>query len=454
MKRLARSDVWFLLAVVALAAGGAVALAQPACTPLGEREATYYWAYETWRCAFDALSAACGVGLLTRDLAADYTTLGRWVLTAVGLGGALLYISAIAQSLRRMGASLTIWAVPRTLTILGLFLALQAVLVVLAVLVAALGRAGPSTDSTSLAEAARLAVVAFASLGLSGSAASESWTPIVLATIVWVGALGWPVWLLVIPPLMRKYVQGRQALVVAGGYCAWLALLALLMCVLQLPRSGVAARGDKPSTSGAVAFDARVVQVVSAAGAGLSTEPLADSDLRPGSKLVLSLAVLVGSGGYGGGGGIIWVLLIWALAGALLTGCEPPHARPWIRAGLSSVVLMGTLAVVGALGLMLIENLTGSRFEHAPSLDDALLEACSAVGGANLTTGLTVRLTSSNLVSGLRLPVNMYTLGMVWLMLLMLAGRMVPVLMLRRIADRLSSPRPTISAAADEGIRR
>ena len=260
---------------------------------------------------------------------------------------------------------------------------------------------------------------------------------------------GWPVWLLVVPPLTRKYVQGRQALVVAGGYCAWLALLVLLLCVLQLPRAGAAAHGPRDGRSNSLAgaeFGRRAAQVVSAAGAGVAIEPVPDSDLRPGGKLVLSLAVLVGSGGYGAGGGIIWLLLIWGLAGALFSGAragrEPPRVRPWIRAGLSSVVWMGVLALVGALGLMLIENLTGSRFEHPPSLADALLEACSAVGGANLTTGLTARVTSSNLASGLHLPVNMYTFGMVWLMLLMLAGRMVPVVILRRVAAALSEPRP------------
>jgi hypothetical protein len=434
MSRLRYPDAWFLIAVLVVAGGGAVLLAQPVCTPVDDRAAEYYWAYAYWRCAFDALSAACGVGLLLRDFATEYSPIGRWVLTGIGLAGAALYILAVLAALRRMGASLTIWAAPPSQVVLVIFTGLLAVSAGSTLVVSRFAHAEPSTT-----EALRAGMAAFASLGLADSAQTPPGSmAITVAAIAWIGALGWPIWLFLVPALTRKHIQARHALIIAGAYTAWLLLLSGLICVLELPRFGAAARSSlatQPAPT-RIEYGRRVVQVISAAGAGVATEPLAGQQIRDGAKVTLALAVLIGSCGCAAGGGVTWMLLIWGLAGAMTGGSEPARARagPWLHGGLSCAVLMGLLAVGGALGLMVIENLIGSRFEHPPSFADALVDACSAAGGANLTTGLTARVTAENLTSGKNLPVNLYSLGMVWMMALMLAGRMIPLFVLRRAA--------------------
>lgn len=444
MHRLRRPAVWFPLALLLLAGAGAALLAQPACTPLTDRAAEYFLGYEYARCGFDALSAACGAGLLTRELGRDYTPVGRWVLTGVGLAGALLWLTAVTQALRRMGASLTIWAAPPVSVVLSLFLAMQIVLAAgLAGLWRAIGAPG------SLLDGLRIGVAAFTSSGLvepGAVAAGGGALVAAVAVFAWVSALGWPMWLFLIPALNRRHIQARHALVIAGTFTAWLLLLGALAFVLELPRSGVAVHGNQPAAEARAGYGQRLAQVTTAAGAGIAVAPLHGGELRDGSKLALSAAVLVGSAGYAPGGGITWILLVWALVAVVFggppRGRQPPHFAPWLHAGLSSVVALGLLALGGAAGLLAIENLTGSRFEHPATLADALLEASSAVGGANLTSGLTRRITAENLTGGFGLEVNLFPLGMGWLALLMLAGRTAPLLMLQRVADAVTPEPP------------
>lgn len=96
---------------------------------------------------------------------------------------------------------------------------------------------------------------------------------------------------------------------------------------------------------------------------------------------------------------------------------------------------MVTFALVVALGLLVIETRTASRFQPPPTFGDALLDASSAVAGANLSSGLTATVTSVNLSSGMDITVDSYQYGMTWLMLAMLIGRVLPVLVLSRVAD-------------------
>lgn len=438
MKVLARPDTVCLLMLVALAGAGAVALAQPACVPLTERDAEYLWTYRYWQSAFDALSAACGVGLLVRDFDEDYTLLGRTALTAIGFAGALVYLAAVVRTLRRTGASLTIWRAPPVRVVLGVFCAFQAVLSVLCLLGMQLSGA-----QIGIADAALTGVAAFASLGFvrEGAAGSSAgW----IALIAWWSALGWPLWFSVIPPLMRRHVQARQALVVAGAYSLLLLLIALLVCALELPRSGnvpVGASQPFADNQASWQYGRRLVQVAAAAGAGVSTEALTDRNATEGAKVTLALTVLLGSSGYAAGGGVTWILLLWALVGALFPGSDTQRRTAlgrWFVAGLSCVSVLGLLAIGGAVGLLLLESLTGSRFVHPPTFADALLDACSAVGGANLSGGVLERVTGENLVSGKNNPINLYAFGMIWMLLLMLAGRLIPLIILRRVADAVT----------------
>ena len=100
-------------------------------------------------------------------------------------------------------------------------------------------------------------------------------------------------------------------------------------------------------------------------------------------------------------------------------------------AGCSALV---GLALVVALGLLAIEAHTGSPYQAAPSFADALLDASSAVGGAGLTSGVTAMVTGANLSSGIRQNVDLYQYGMTWLMAAMFIGRVLPVLVLGRLA--------------------
>ena len=159
MKRLRRTDVWFFLMLVALAAGGAFLLAQPDATDPDSRHLSYWRHY--WQAAFDSLSAACGVGLLTYDFLIDYTERGRMLLTALGLLGALLYVAAGTQAARRIQTEDGGVRVPHPLVAVAVFILLQALLVGVYVLVQPL-----ISEPTEPFGSAQRAVAACSSLGV------------------------------------------------------------------------------------------------------------------------------------------------------------------------------------------------------------------------------------------------------------------------------------------------
>ncbi|MCK4341785.1 MAG: hypothetical protein KAY37_08695, partial [Phycisphaerae bacterium] len=86
-------------------------------------------------------------------------------------------------------------------------------------------------------------------------------------------------------------------------------------------------------------------------------------------------------------------------------------------------------------GLLFIEASTASAYQSPPTCADALLEAASAVGGGNLSSGLTTTVTSANLSRGIHQSVDLYQYGMLWLILAMFVGRTLPIVILARCAD-------------------
>ncbi len=438
--RVPKADRWLLLAIVVLTVGGTLLLRQAPCRAVSERDEAYFGTYVTWQAAFDALSATCGVGLLTSDWNGDYTDAGRWTLTGLGTLGAVIYLVLALRVLRAMGASLTIWATPPAGVVLGL---LGALVVVAGLLCGALAATGGADDGGGGPLAAvRLGLVAVLSLGLA-TPEEVAGRAGVLAGLAWLAALGWPMWLFLIPALTHRYVQARQALLVAATYTVLLALFAGGLMVFELPRGGAALRpGPDAEVAEAVGYGARFSQVTLASGAGLRAGGTPEAELRDGSKVLLSLALLLGPASYGVAGGLTWILLVWAVTGALFglrqRGDAGPHLSLWCSSALAACFLLGAAAVVGALGLILIEGLSGSRFAHPPGFADALLDASAVIGGGNLTTGVVASVTSENLISGKGLPANAYALGMGWVMLLMVIGRVVPLLVLRRLAERVS----------------
>ncbi len=436
MSGLKRPDRWFALALMLLAAGGAVALYQPGSVVAGEREATYFRSLQLWQSAFDALSAACGVGLLLRDFESSYTERGRWILAAIGTGGALLYLLANWQAVRRAGPSLTTWRSPGAMFVLVSFAGL--ILVSVAMFV---GIRPAQWRTQALA-----GVCVSASLGFAPAEARAA-TAWAVPLCSWLAALGWSSYALLVPSVARACLRVRAALWVLVTYSALLLVAALLIALLEQPRGDAGLRSDAPpmagqqpgqaSTAWLALLQEKGAAAISAAGSGVATIPLGDRQTSDGTLIVLSLVVLLGPVGLSAGGGVSWMLWLWA-AFALLAG---RHARAsaelarWCHAGLVTVVAIFGLALVGALGLLTIESLTASGFTPAPTFAEALMDASSAVGGAGLSAGLTAAVTSPNLASGLNQPINLYAFGMLWLMLLMLLGRLLPLLVLSRLSE-------------------
>jgi hypothetical protein len=104
MSWLKRPEVWFPAALILLIVAGAALLNNPTCQSLDERDWRWYACANGGRSTFDAVSAACGAGLLTHDIDEEYTTIGKCVLSAIGLIGAGLWLAAILAVSRRFWA--------------------------------------------------------------------------------------------------------------------------------------------------------------------------------------------------------------------------------------------------------------------------------------------------------------------------------------------------------------
>lgn len=477
MRRLKQPDLWLLATLLLVTAGGAVLLAQADATQPQARHLSY--SRHHWQAAFDALSATCGVGLLTYGFQDDYTARGRWILTALGVLGALSFVAAVTHAARRMQPADGRPILPHPLFVVSAFLVAQALALGACLLAERIGG-----DTGGSNESAWRTIAAFSSLGWASEVGVDrlktgppGWP---LALLAWLGALGWPVWLLIVPPLARRYVRIRSALAVFGSYTGALLLTALLISAFESPRGGAYDPGSAklrfapstnrqseiPNARSAIhspqpnqprppvenrchSYVRSLVQTAAASGAGIPTMQSGAShyplgDATAGTKVTLSALLLVGGLGGSATGGVQWLLLLWALAGgAVALGCpresKPnPNVKRWMLAGLACLVLLTLLALLVAAGMLLIENWTAARYQPPPTFADALLDACSVVAGGNLSSGLTETVTGRNLLGGIRQSANLYQYGMTWLMLAMLIGRLLPLVVLRRLADAQS----------------
>ncbi|MCH7870735.1 MAG: hypothetical protein IID33_03455 [Planctomycetes bacterium] len=424
MIRSALPRVWFPVALAALTVGGALLLAHPSFTSIDARDLEFYWARHYWMSAFNALSAACGVGLLHGGIDDGFSEAGRWALTAIGLTGAVLYLLATLQLFRRLRGEGD--RVPSAAHVLGAFLVLQAVV---AAVMFALSRSAVSM---------RRAVAAFASLGwVEGKPVGGAvWA---VAGVSLLGALGWPMWL-IWQARTRRLFPIRRIGVLGGVYVGSLIIAATAIALFEMPRRAqVVSRGgvQQPAPR---SFGSRLGEslplTIAASGAGMQLGRERSEPFAEGSKLVLAGVVLVGGLGGGAGGGITWPLLLFAMSGF---GRTVPDAH-FLRCTVVFVTLMLLLTLVFAAGLLLIETATGSPFQTPPTLADALLESASAIGGAGLTAGVTDAVTGANLSSGMHSPGDRYQYGVVWLMLAMLAGRLAPLWLLARLTRLAGSP--------------
>ncbi len=447
MNILRRPLVWLPLALLGLTIAGSYGLRDDHLIRLSHRDRFSYGLRPHWQTTFDALSATCGVGLLTYGLREDYTVMGRWLLAALGVAGAVCHLVAARQSAARL------WALgharpPSAVRIVAVYLAWQAVLVPLVVALEHFSSEGAAAWEPT----AWQTIAAFSSLGWTLDRPGEGHTA-VFAAVALLGALGWPVWLLV----TRKEFLSPRPGVLSGVslYLAFLLVCAGLVTALEVPRGGPPAdpRPDGPLAEQPAGerFVRSLIQVVSASGAGVMTEPMANRHVSEGTLLILVTVVLVGGLGGAAGGGIRWSMLLCALgSGVALSGHGPGRSQhEALRRGLlAAVTCVGatvSFAIVIALGLLLIDAHTGSRFQSPPTAAGALLDACAAVGGAALTTGVTETVTGENLSIGIQQTVDLYQYGMGWLMLAMFIGRCLPVLVLDRFAAvRLTDDPPRV----------
>jgi Trk-type K+ transport system membrane component len=468
MNWLRRPELWFPVALLVVAGVGGRLLTSERCVHLSERDRNSYGQRPYWQASFDALSATCGVGLLTYRLDKDYTPAGRWVLALLGVAGAVLYLAAARHMAARM------WPtgrerLPSTQLILAAFVAAQLLAILVVVLVERAGGA-----KTSVADSAWNAVSVFSSLGWLREPAGfrHTW---VYAVVALAGALGWPLWLVAWPQSLRlggkvSRQRGRgehantacpafgepdrairQGLLFAtSSYIVFLLVCAGLDSAREVPRGtphGKPAATDRLAGQPELArYERALTLVTCASGAGVSTEPLDDRSVGEGTKLVLAGVVLIGGLGGSAGGGLKWSLLVcasaalfgWRRKGPEMSGRASRFGL--FRSAYAQLLLGLTLLV--ALGLLLIESRTGSSYQAPPTLGDTVLDAASAIGGAGLSTGLTATLTNVNLSAGIRQNVDLYQYGMTWLMLAMFLGRVLPVLVIGRFADRHSPDEP------------
>jgi Trk-type K+ transport system membrane component len=501
---LRRTEVWFLLAVLGLTAVGALLLDNQVCRVLDEREWRWFGKMNAWQAVFDAMSATCGVGLLTGDVNENYTPLGRWLLSVLGIAGAVLYLTAALQLLGRLfgnGESVPAAADPRVgRSSAGLLPRVQTVLISFFVLLAAsivfvvllewrISRGHDWTSSGGFNGSAWRAIAAFASLGwLPGSPPRGcAW---IYAVVALLGGLGWAAWLSPLRLSRRPAATGRYggcfwAIVgVAVAYLAFLAITAGAICCLEAPREAHGRADQGPSAEAAAAAAAAaaeadrwlevgstaltgqpittryvrsLVQTVCASGAGIPTERFADRHATDGTKVVLSATMLVGPLGGGAGGGIKLVLLVWVVGAVvgvlrrrrvtgetalpladaggapLLSGVDQVAVR-CLLAGIGTLVSVVLLALLVAIGLLVLENYSATTSQLRPTFADALLDASSAVAGGNLSSGLAQAVMSRMLFRGIQQNVDLYQYGMAWLMLAMLLGRLLPLLVLGRVA--------------------
>ncbi len=174
---------------------------------------------------------------------------------------------------------------------------------------------------------------------------------------------------------------------------------------------------------------AALFQAEAARTGGAKSVRLDEASLSPASHLVLAGLMLVG-GGVGGAAGGIHLVAFWLLLGALWSGGRPrsrDRARADgsdpLRATMVAVAIAASLALLSALvTLVLLYRDAGSPLASA-------FEAISACCNVGLSMGLSSELS---------------LVGQVTLILGMLAGRLLPIIILLRIllpdASRESLP--------------
>lgn len=434
----------FLLVHQVLIVLGTILLVQPQFSAPSERDAQYFLARRIAESAFDAASAACGCGLLAGPMKERYTPAGCWMLWAIGVVGAVANLAFLSRSTLRIaevhGRPSHVAAPPElpaiadkppisTALILSFaaffFLGLVGVVFLFGKL---------ACPTVTLAETAWLTGCAFFSIGLLPNAidAGTAWT---VAAVALIGSLGWPFWLL-LHPRGRRHGNCRLLRRSAWGYAVAVLGLSMVLCAIESPRGGesvgklteLAEHTQTPLSQQPLGSRfARCSVAAITASSGLGTEALSDRSVRDSSRVLLAYTMLLG-GAVGGFSGGMCVSILW------LGGRR--HATAWKAVATRLFIGFLLASIATAFGLILISTAVATRYQPAPTFSDAYLDACSALCGGNLTSGLTASVTGRNLVSGIGLGISFDYVGMGWLVLAMLFGRIWPLAVLSAVADR------------------
>ncbi len=422
--------------LLAISAVVALALVLLPSVRLSDRDAEYFWARHWWQSAFDALSVTTGVGMVTRSFAEDYTQVGVWVLAVGGVLGAICYLRQLARALESVFHVKHVWRAIGLTTVVGcacgLWLGVRSVSAANGV---AQGLAAAFGVGLSIPEVVRSAP-AFGPLVVIGAVAA-------------VGGLALP--------LIRQFLRVRDVrrTICAALVCWLVSMIATAAMVAYFERPSVAPGSAARSSDVDRAFSRTLGGTFAVGTAGVDLLAI-DRDSAEGVKLALGAVVLVGGigGSAVGGVGGVWLLLaIGSLvlrssnatgpgsAGRGKTDTERGQSllqsgaisrSALLRAGTAVTLAMLLLTSVTVAGLLVLEHSTRSPFEPAATLGDAWLDGAAVVAGANVSSGLYARVIDPHLSSGIRQDADKYQYGMIWLMLAMFCGRVLPVALLAR----------------------
>ncbi len=348
------------------------------------------------QCVFTAVNAATLTGFQQARNPADYTPAGQVITLALMIGGTLFSL---------VGGGLAVTRITR-LRFRDWTLAVTAVASVL--LVAAIGAvAAKGPDRFA---GAYQAISAFGNVGLyvghlpAGDDARTLWLLMPLAVL---GSLGLPALLDGAARLRGRgrHLSAHTRVVVCTSATVYLATAAVLFLLL-------AAEGTSPDGGSIVPWAAVTAsrEAVNARSAGFPFEFV--SYLPAASSIVLMVAMVIG-GAPGGTAGGLKVTTVAAVAGGVWDSLRGrPIRRTFGLAVAWLVAYVGIMLTATVALLMADPELRGDRL---------LYLAASALGNVGLSHD----------------PVSPSTAGMYVLSLTMLAGRVLPVLVLWTIADRM-----------------
>lgn len=444
--------VWCPLALLIIAVAGAVLLARPAATDASHRrDIQVFWARHFWQVSFDSLSATCGCGLLTYSYEDAYSARGRRILDGLAVAGALIVVAAALAVLSRGG----VWKPGAARLLLA-----GAALVSLCMLFALSGMRGPTgppgTDEpATILDGALRAGAAMLGATFSSGAREAPRGALLAGLFSGAGLLWWGL-------ACRKTWTAGVALVALRcllAYVAYLVVMTTLVWTLEAPRGGAPA--VPAGEAHAPLRDAPDAQrwsrswrlVLAGACSGAPTERLTEGEVGDGAMALLAVVSLVGGVFPIPGGGVGFLCVYLALGACAASAGVRPRRGPadaprrvaaQVAAGglLIAVLLAGAVAVA----MLVIEHRTASPFQARPTLADALLDACAALGGTGFHSGVVETITGENLTSGMRqsggaAQANLYAYGMTLTMAAMFVGRLLPLALLAAFSGAVAGER-------------